>query len=751
MLAMVVAAIVAVERAILGEPVPPGADSGHWITTSFAYIGRPHPTDFRVQAGVDPPFLFLVIGGVVLALGNPLTVGYVVAGLLLLLYGLTSIHLARRFIRTPSGQVVFVACAVLNGTTTSMLFWGGYPNFLAFSTMNEAMLFLLAFVRSRSTTDGIAFFGFAALTFLTHSLTFAVFGSAALAGTILLLLQDRSLLEIWRSRGLWIGAALFLVLVGLYVGLTALAHVPHAGYLYTNPGTYLVDPLGAIFRPLHFAPAFFPAGPVVTLSNPATLVLLLGLGGAVFLGAAVVAWRAGRRVPRPLVLALGWLAAGLLLPAFGYLAHVDTDYPRFVYFLPLPIALAGVLLAERVVLGVPAESGTGPLALPPRRGPTRTEREAAWGATALLVVALFALVTVPTVATSESTFTTPSYDANFLSAVRYFNSGVAPGAVLTQSTEAERWVEALTTRNAYTASSTWLQFYYEEILDNDLSYWALNSEYVVTDDHAALEFSGPNATAFDAFPEYVPYLAGIEFPAARLSLGSLVVTERTGNGTAVALAEPRWPAMSFALDPDAPVAWATSAPTGFTFNETASLDGSGGATIALSVVPDAGTTLTAVGLALRSPVNARLAMAPGFDGFSYGGGTSFGFSVTGSEGALPTPATVAVAGTLSEAPNPAASYVTPPNNDSELVLDFPVTSGRFDLSIGLSAPGLSNPAVQLPPSFSTPGFLGQYGIRYALLETIPQNAATFALLEREMGFAPVYTNSEWQVLERGGS
>src|SRR4029077_15289020 len=99
-------------------------------------------------------------------------------------------------------------------------FWGGYPNFLAFAVFNEAMVFLLAFVRSRGTTEGVAFWALAGVLYLTHNLTFVVFAIAAALGVAFLLLEDRDRWRWFTTRGSLVGVGVFAALAGAYQGIT---------------------------------------------------------------------------------------------------------------------------------------------------------------------------------------------------------------------------------------------------------------------------------------------------------------------------------------------------------------------------------------------------------------------------------------------------------------------------------------------------------------------------------------------------
>jgi hypothetical protein len=766
-LLVVVAAIAAVEAAYLTAPVPPGTDSGHWITTAYSYIGWSHPSDFTVQAGLYPPVTFLLVGAVVLGTGSPTTAGFVMGALLLLLYGLTSIHLARRFLKSEPAQLLFVGLAVLNGTTLQMLFWGGYPNFLAFSILNETMVFLLAFVRTRGTWEGIAFWSLAALLYLTHDLSFAILAAGATLGLFLILLSDWSTWRLVRTRGMIAGVLLFLAAVGAYLGITSALGITHPGYLFTNPATYVVDPIGLLFRPFYFAPAFFPRGGRGYYSSAVALDILILPALTILVGAAAAVLLRPGWVPRRLLLVTGWLSATLLLPAAGFLAHIDTDFTRFAFFLPLPVALGACLFAEvgltrlRQHRARAAASGrSSPHPVPPPLD--RPARLATWLAVGIALLALYAAITVPTVGQNETENTTPAHDAGFLQAMSWFNHHGPPGAVLTDTSDSQRWVEAMTARNAFASTSTWLHFYTQQIVDNDLTYWALNGDYVTTDNLGSFAFSGPNATSLDAFPQYVVYVEGIPYPVLRLSMASLTVMVQSPNGTFSNSSSASWGEPSFTVTPATPtgaiptpsalrIAASFTTPS-FWFNVSAAMDGggpgpAGDGLLNLTVTPAPGDRIVEVTFALRSPVLSTLGGTGNFQGFRFSGRNVFTATEAGAEGSLPSFNVVDVTGVLSQTPDPARSFTSPRTVATSMILSFDAAGGPFSVTIGLNTTGLSNPAVSLPPYLSSQGFLLTNQVRYLLAQNTTAEAPSVALFEQEFGYSLVYGNSQWEVLE----
>lgn len=750
----VAVALVTVLWAYLQPAVPPGGDSGHWLTTSYGFVGRAHPSDFTDQPLAYPPLTFVVLGAVVLATPSALSAAPVAVGVLILLYGLTTVHLARRCLRTTSGRVLFVGAAVLSGITLDMLFWGGFPNFLALAFMNEAFLFLLAFVLTQGFWDGLGFFGFALAVYLTHDLTFVILAGGAVL-FVLLWFIDRgwASVRIFRSRGLWAGLALFVAGVGAYELASDVAGVPHPNYLYGNPASYEIENLGTMFRPFHDTPAVSPAGPIFIVSPPEALGILFGLFGLLAIALLVAVLLRPGRLPPAILLAGAWLGSALFVPAAGWVAHVDTDYPRFAYFLVLPAALLLIVAAE---WGIPR--------LIDRRrasAPAAAARAQRWtgalgadeGGRLVLVgavlVVVFVTATVPSVDYAASSFAISSHDPAFLEATDWLNDQPGSGAVLTEATAA-RWVEALTDRNSFSAGIQYLHYYDQQIEDDYLSFWALSSHYAATDNVGTFAFTGYNDSLGDAFPEYAGTVEGVEYPVLRIAESSLTVGFIARNGTWVNDSySAAWGLPEFTLSPGSPLITATFTEPYFTLNESAFLLGNGSGTIDLVVLPAPGVRLTQVGFQLATPYSSSLAKTVQFAGIGYAGGGSstFNWSVQAGIGPTPGPVRETVLGTLSRPPNPLGSFLTPALKPNRLALDWVAPATGFSVAIGLSCPGWSNPTPDLPPTLNSAAFLRANDIRYLLVENLTYEAGTATLFAEEFGFALAYENPEWQVYE----
>ena len=66
----------------------------------------------------------------------------------------------------------------------------------------------------------------------------------------------------------------------------------------------------------------------------------------------------------------------------------------------------------------------------------------------------------------------------------------------------------------------------------------------------------------------------------------------------------------------------------------------------------------------------------------------------------------------------------------------------------MSSPGLSNPAISLPPFLDTQSFLGAHDIRYLAVQNLTTDLPTIGLFESEFAFTLGYQNAEWVILQR---
>ncbi|MCI4330361.1 MAG: hypothetical protein L3K19_00740 [Thermoplasmata archaeon] len=753
----VVAAMAAV--AYSRSPVPPGVDPGHWLSISYGYVGLPNAPDPTDQMLFYSPLLFPFLGGLVLLTGNPLVAADVFAIGLFVLYGLSVAHLARRFLVSGPLQVALVGLAVLSGPTIQMLFWGGYPNLLGFVLINEALIALLAFVRAGRTVDGALFYALLALTYLAHDLSFVVLmATVGMAGLYLLLLRRIHPRFLLRPVNL-LGALGLALVVGGYSELTTRLGIGHADYVGANPSAYYIDQVGELFAPLAHAPLLAPAGPSVYLDPVATAVLLAVaplVGLVALLG---VQHAVPGRVDRRITIAAAWLAAALTVPGIGYLAHVDTDYTRFLYFLPLPFFLVTLAAVERAYVRelVPGPERSPPDPAVPGGSPARWVRPKLdrnrVNATAMagFIVALalgmvFATVTVPVIEGNELASTATAHDVPFLQAMQWLKDNRTAGSVLTVPSTA-RWTEALTDRDAYTVGPVWLLFAPFQIVNAQEAYWALTSQEVLLNSQAGLSFSGFATPVMSQGPMYTAYAHGLPFPVVRLLPGSFEVNATGVNGThTYGLSGGVLPS-SGALGSRATNLTVTYTCPVATVRESSSMS-TDGALVRFTVVPDPGVVVNRFGLSISGPpsnsptLNRDSMVATTFNG------SNATFVVSGRLGQYPTPAEVDT--TLRFDPAPRWVPPTVPTSGATWSASFsdPNGSSAFGVGVAFSSVGASYPSDGLPSSFSTLGFLDAQSIRFLLWPTHLAGSVETPYYESTFGFQPAYANSEWVILAR---
>ena len=756
-LGIVVGAILLLELTYSSWPVPPGVDSGDWIQRSFGWVDLAHPP----MDAVGSPFLynpltFPVLGATVLVTGSPLATGFVFGGLLLVLYGLSVVHLSRRFLLAGPFQVLFVGLAVLNGTTLQILFWGGYPNFLAFVFFNEALVFLLAFARSRSAQDGLLLYGMASLLFLTHDLTFVMFFAALGTTTLFLLFEDRRWWGVVFSRPNLVGLAILGVTVVGYIEITSHLGIVHPGYFSSNPAAYAVDNIGQVFHPLGTAPLLLPMGPGIFLT-PLQAILVLGIAGLAPVALlAFLRIRRRRGIETRHFIGVAVFVAACIPPVAGYLIHVDTDYTRFAYFFGLPVALLlslGVesLIGPRLRLsGQPDQKGRiapGP-ASSVRRNPVARETWALAGVSIVLVL-LLTNVTIPVAITNEQSNAGTTHDALFLQMTQWLAANPEKGSVITTQ-GAVRWVEALTDRGAFDVGPTWLLFEPWQILNAEECYWAINSQYALTNNLQVFSFSGFNGSIPSGLlgaPLYGAYVEGVQFPFLRLVPSSTDVFASTGgSATPYALEGSATPLLSISSSstPAATVVY----PDGlFSASESTALSPGGIAWMNLTVTPGPGVQIDGLNLTLSSPsLGPALLHAPTSQGVSLSG-SGVVWNDSAILGQLPgaVPFSTQISASLA-----ASITLSSPGASDAVSWNFtnPQPGSPFDVSISLQTSGLSNPATSLPTLMLGSEFLSQHDIHFLVLPNQAGFTGTAQFFEAVYGFSQVYSNPEWTVLQR---
>ncbi|HEV2449754.1 MAG TPA: hypothetical protein VGU43_05015, partial [Thermoplasmata archaeon] len=190
-LALLIAALSLLEFLYAYSAVPPGVDPGHWITSGYGYVGHPVPP----LAAIGSPYLYpplapLLIGGLYDFLGSPVTTALAAGAVLLTLFAVSLVVVARRFFWFAPAQIGFVGASLLCGTTLSMLFWGAYPNFLGFFFLDLLVVVLLEYARKPSKWFGFLLPVTLGAIYLTHTLVAAVAVVTVGAAGLLLLLGE---------------------------------------------------------------------------------------------------------------------------------------------------------------------------------------------------------------------------------------------------------------------------------------------------------------------------------------------------------------------------------------------------------------------------------------------------------------------------------------------------------------------------------------------------------------------------------
>jgi hypothetical protein len=757
------AAIVAVATALLvyeflRAPLPPGVDPGHWLSISYGFVGRPQAPDPADRPFFYSPMLFPFLGGLVVLTGSPPAAATITAAALLAVYGLTVIHLARRFLFSGTLQVLLVGLAVFAGTTYRMLFWGGYPNFLGFIFLNESMIFFLLYVRGRRTRDAALFFAATGATFFAHDLTFFVLlGVLAIATFFLLLFEKLSLRFLFDKRNL-IGLAALAVLVVGYNNLTSHLGISHPNYFFGNPSAYHVDEVGELFVPLAGSPLFLPASAPVVFGPLLMVLLLLAVPVVLLLGLAAVRPHWPDRVDTRLLIGAGWLSAAAALPATGYLLKVDTDYMRFLYFLPLPFLLLATLALERAAIR-PLLGEAWHRAPPPRLAPDSALLPPRWFrhsrsdaqplAAAAVAVALFFVfvgVTFPVAQKAETTGTGLSHDPAFVAAASWLAHAPSSGNVLAPSTDA-RWIEALTNRQAFDNGPVWLLFDPFQIVDAEESYWALNSEYAVSNGQVVLSYSGFNTPLYGQAPMYSANDEGIAFPVFRILPTAVTLNATTPSYSGL---YPVLPAPTPAVSVDAAppghgtIVFTTGAGT---VTETAAPGTGGSAAVQFQVQPKAGAQVRSLVLVLASPppTSAMLARDKIVTLSATPGGLNW--VVTGPLGEYPYPATLTTQVGFSLRPSSERFGGFQGSYGVRVEFPNPAPTQPFTVTISAQTGGTSNPTPSFPTAFATAQFLQGQDVHFLLWPNTPASPWQVSYYESTFGFQPVYNNSEWVILQ----
>jgi hypothetical protein len=753
MMGVVVVAVTLLEVTYASAPIPPGVDPGDWITRSGAYVGLPVPPAASFGSPyIYPPLLFPLLGGLLRFFGSPIPTGFVAGGLLLLFFGFSLIYVASKFIRFGPLQLGFVGACVFSGTLLYMLLWGAYPNFFAFIFLNLTFVYLLLFARTGERLPGLLLGVSLTLLYLAHSLTFAI-GIVTVGVTAVLLLLvvgPRFLWERMKNRGLIAGAVVLALTVVTYSLVLRAEAISPPNYLGANPVALTLDNIGQMFVPMATGPMFFPAGSPVYLSPVVMIGLLTSVAAILVVAHSVVfRYRPGWVTVRHTV-AVSAVVAALITPVAGTFAGVGTDYPRFVYFLPVPIALlVAVTLDTAIRRRVPAtaEADGEPFETQSVawRTPSRAQVTAGYLAVGVVLVLLFANVAAPTASQDEQIETGMSHSAQFLAAAQWLAANPTAGSVLTLQSAA-RWTESLTNRGVYDEGPTWLDFETWQIVNSQSAFWALNSRYAVTNG-AAIESYTPNSTSvLSQSPMYSVFDEGVIFPIVRVLPGALNLSVVTPNGT-IAIGANQWGLPIVGVNSSTGAGTITYTTQWFRATFTGTLGATGNAGVEIALVAAAGDSLSQLTVPLGSPPAGVALMHPSVSQSATISSSGFSWYTTGTLGALPSPVTLTTTGVFT--PSPAASTLSSFPANVTLSNVFPIASGStsFSVALQLSTPGTGNPGVSLPLVLDTESFLASHDIHFLFITSGAAYAPTIDFFQSAFGFTTVYLNSQWEVLE----
>jgi hypothetical protein len=771
-----------------GNPVPPGGDPGDWVSTAYAFVGHPFPS--QVIPLAYPPALFPLLGAVVLASGSPLTGALVFAALLFFVLALTTFWLAASMLRSRMVAIVVVTFVLVDPAFLAMFFWGAYPNLLGFVFQNLALVGLIRASRGSPTSGALQFWIFGALAVLSESLVGLTLGlmiGLFLGLAFLIPLPDRDTLlrsawrgtleaprlavqSMFRSWGGKVGLLLFALFVGGFYLATYALRVPHPYYFTSNAIGFRLSLPGTAFQAI-LPHVFFNLWTVFYAS--------IGIG--VFLLVLFVVLRDARPtwLTTPATLLVAWFMALILLMLGGLLLHIVTDYHRFGYLALIPAGLAIGYLVERAWVlrsprwaprppraqsledaeapGVPAPSSAPFRDTPPPRStrPPRPWRRAelqrpiAFGvAAAILLILVVPTVTAPAMARDENVFTRVGHDALFLDAIDAIRSAPTHGGVLTVP-GADKWVRALSDENAYAPYQNQIYLFYpSQERQSILSFYALSMRDAMTNGLVTASLRGTNPAYADGIPDYSVYKLGNLHSVLRLDPTTVrveVYDPTTGSLSSVALTGTPSVQMPAGLGSPMTITYAES---DFTLTVTVVVSPA----LAQTSI---GVTATGNGSLLVRQVSLALVPGTGTLATVTGGYTPGTFQwKTGGASAIPvTFGAVSPASALQSASNQNSGIAGP-----AAVIAFSASSAtgssRVTGGIALSSPAASTYLPAIPPILVTPSIWQELGIRFILMRNAayaPHPTVAFPgeipYLHYEYNLPILYQNPEWAVFE----
>jgi hypothetical protein len=531
------------EFVILAAPIPPGTDGGQWSATALSFVGLPYPSQivpFQYQPALFPLLgLFIRIGG------GSLAGIRILVGVLFFLLVVSTYFIAQSVLRSPRWAILVAAFVVLSPTIVRMFFGGLYPNLLGFVFMNLSVGFFIRTLRTPKRVEGLYFWLATTGAVLSEplvalvTLLILVFLGVA---TILLRQFPRT---VWRPWPAWAGIGAFAAGAGGYYIGSDLAGIVHPSYVTASPFASVLTNPSTMFRTL--------TSPYVGkyLIPTTAAVGILGVVTVGILAAFVAFWilKPARLTP-PVLVVSAWTLAVTGIALAGWARGVLTVYGRFGVFLVFPIVLGvAAYLApasnryfstlDQVEELEVAVQGAGLSSSPVGNG-FRRPRRALTTRTALFAVAIVAavlfasLVTVPVMFRDEAEFTGKTHDAQLVTAMESIRHYGAPGGIFVTISGAGKWPRGVIARNTFSpidpstlGSNSFLP---SQLIQKELTYYALTSEYAITTGTVSATFLLGNATPLHPSPCYAPLYYGHPIPIFCLPQTKLLVTF-VGNKT----------------------------------------------------------------------------------------------------------------------------------------------------------------------------------------------------------------------------
>ncbi len=770
----------AISAVLQSNPIAAGGDPGTWLATAYGFFNPNHPSQTIPLA--YPPVLFPLLGATMYLTGGPVAAAQVFAPVLYFFVGLSIFFLATQMLRSRLVALAVTGVVMIDPQMIEMLFWGAYPNLLGFVFLYVALGGLVMMGRGTVSRGAFVFWIFGMLTVLTHSLAGILL--AAVTFFVLLLswpipvptqqeIQAKSaggeadVPAVLRrglvlSRGGWVGIVVFSVVVGAYYILTALAHVPHPAYFVSNPLAFQAAGLSGFFHSIF--PGFNIQSLVVVALLGLTILTVLLLYGILFMS------RTQWLSTSVLVLMASGVAIAFT-PVVGWMLRIITDYTRFGFFLIVPVALSFGYIIDRGWVSAHRKPETRPVRLSGVASPTvrrwlrrsrHPRRAVAFAITTFVVGVMIAgALTGPALGRLEKQFTKVGHDQNFIDALNVIDRTGVPGSILTVPS-ADKWARAISERNAYApyTQSTYL-FAVNQILDSDLSYYALMSHYAITNGLVSATVRGVspsyiNSTANNissyGIPGFGAYVVGAYHPVLQVKGNGLSVGLINAT-TGIGYLEPVT-ALPTVLLPST-----VGAPLEILFNQTGRATGSGFELEIFAApvpgVPQLTLYFNAIATGADSLVTLNVPIVPANGtsaqvSFSTAG--QFNWRTFSTGGAVNGPLTV---GNVT----PVSALVNVGSNQTDLSFRASAIAGSRSIAGSLSLWTTTGSTLDnvLPPVLDTPEVWSELDVRFILMKEptayagpAPQTVSTageIPYLEDEFGATQIYNNTEWSVLE----